>query len=244
MSAKYVTNAVTLDATRVRAPRLLRKKPSSAALSAALTGAIVLGCAAAEAADCLGLNQRSCSQHGYYIVVHCTTRSTAFMCAFWAVYKCSEALYVDFRSILVDPERRSHRYKRKVDQQSARTWPPYRHDNPAVLRCTTCSTDRIRTHYNAHKGCPSRPTVGTHWPRCRGAHGSTKERSLHDCCALCCPTQPNQAFCSSPWCTRAIGRRAATTDSEQRKYAAASRLRPAAMPPPSDRVTASRVVNV
>ena len=147
---------------------------------------------------------RSCSQHGYYIVVHCTTRSTAFMCAFWAVYKCSEALYVDFRSILVDPERRSHRYKRKVDQQSARTWPPYRHDNPAVLRCTTCSTDRIRTHYNAHKGCPSRPTVGTHWPRCRGAHGSTKERSLHDCCALCCPTQPNQAFCSSPWCTRAI----------------------------------------
>ena len=74
---------------------------------------------------------RSCSQHGYYIVVHCTTRSTAFMCAFWAVYKCSEALYVDFRSILVDPERRSHRYKRKVDQQSARTWPPYRHDNPA-----------------------------------------------------------------------------------------------------------------
>ena len=74
---------------------------------------------------------RSCSQHVYYIVVHCTTRSTAFMCAFWAVYKCSEALYVDFRSILVGPERRSHRYKRKVDQQSARTWPPYRHDNPA-----------------------------------------------------------------------------------------------------------------
>ena len=55
LSAKYVTNAVTLDATRVRAPRLPRKKPSSAALSAALTGAIVLGCAAAEAADCLEL---------------------------------------------------------------------------------------------------------------------------------------------------------------------------------------------
>ena len=78
--------------------------------------------------------ERSCSQHAYYIVVHCTTRSTAFMCAFWAVYKCSEALYVDFRSILVGPERRSHRYKRKVDQQSARTWPPYRHDNPWTTR--------------------------------------------------------------------------------------------------------------
>ena len=40
LSAKYVTNAVTLDATRVRAPRLLLKKPSNAALSAALTGAM------------------------------------------------------------------------------------------------------------------------------------------------------------------------------------------------------------
>ena len=61
------------------------------------------------------------------------------------------------------------------------------------VRCTTCSTDRFRTHCSAHTRSPTRPTVGAHQTRCGTVHSSSKQRSPRDCRAHCCPTQPNQS---------------------------------------------------
>ena len=61
------------------------------------------------------------------------------------------------------------------------------------VRCTTCSTDRFRTHCSAHTRFPTRPTVGAHQTRCGTVHSSSKQRSPRDCRAHCCPTQPNQS---------------------------------------------------
>ena len=96
------------------------------------------------------------------------------------------------------------------------------------VRCTTCSTDRFRTHCSAHTRSPTRPTVGAHRTRCGTVHSSSKQRSPRDCRAHCCPTQPNHSV-SQPrglhTCHSQRGRPSTAANAELRPLAACGRPR-------------------
>ena len=96
------------------------------------------------------------------------------------------------------------------------------------VRCTTCSTDRFRTHCSAHTRSPTRPTVGAHRTRCGTVHSSSKQRSPRDCRAHCCPTQPNHSV-SQPrglhTCHSQRGRPSTAANAELRPLATCGRPR-------------------